>query len=107
MISGDTTPVKSLVENCHGCDVLIHEAYSMETYRQDPSTFQEYRRQHHTSSVELAEIANRVKPGLLVTYHHSIRNAELPRSDTADVLINEIRKTYRGNVVAGRDLDVF
>jgi ribonuclease BN (tRNA processing enzyme) len=107
VISGDTAPVESLVENCRDCDLLIHEVYSMETYRQDPPSFQEYRRQHHTSSVELAEIANRVKPDLLVTYHHSSRNADVPRSDTADVLINEIRRTYRGNVVASRDLDVF
>jgi ribonuclease BN (tRNA processing enzyme) len=29
VISGDTSPAESIVENCNGCDVLIHEAYSM------------------------------------------------------------------------------
>ena len=107
VISGDTTPVQSLLDNCYDCDVLIHEAYSMETYRQDPPSFQEFRRGHHTSSLELAEIANTVKPGLLVTYHHSTSDAGPTGSDTASVLIDEIRQTYKGNVVAGRDLDIY
>jgi ribonuclease BN (tRNA processing enzyme) len=105
VISGDTSPVQSLIDHCRGCDVLIHEAYSMETYRQDPPSFQEFRRGHHTSSVELAEIANTVKPGLLVTYHHSSRDAG--EADTAGALIEEIRQSYKGSIVAARDLDVF
>jgi ribonuclease BN (tRNA processing enzyme) len=107
VISGDTTPVQSLIDHCSNCDVLIHEAYSMETYRHDPSSFQIFRQRHHTSSVELAEIANKVKPGLLVAYHHSTRNGGPTRSDTAKVLIDEIQQIYKGNVVVGYDLDVF
>jgi len=106
VISGDTSPAQSLIDHCRDCDVLIHEAYSMETYRQDPPSFQEFRRGHHTSSVELAKIANTVKPGLLVTYHHSTHDAG-SGPDNAGVLIDEIRQTYKGNVVAGRDLDVY
>ena len=107
VISGDTSPVQSLIDHCRGCDVLIHEAYSMDTYRQDPPSFQEFRRGHHTSSVELAEIANTVKPKLLVTYHHAARDAEPAGPDSAGVLVDEIRASYRGDVVAARDLDVF
>jgi ribonuclease BN (tRNA processing enzyme) len=106
VISGDTKPVQSLIDNCRNCDVLIHEAYSMETFDRDPPTFQEFRRQHHTSSVELAAIAKAVNPGLLVTYHHSARDAGPTESD-AGVLIEEIRQTYKGRVVAARDLDVY
>jgi ribonuclease BN (tRNA processing enzyme) len=107
VVSGDTTPVQSLIDHCSNCDVLIHEAYSMETYRHDPPSFQVFRQGHHTSSIELAEIANRVKPGLLVTYHHSTRNGGPVRSNTAKMLIDEIRQIYKGNVVVGHDLDVF
>jgi ribonuclease BN (tRNA processing enzyme) len=32
VISGDTAPTAAIVENCNGCDVLIHEAYSQQTY---------------------------------------------------------------------------
>ena len=28
VISGDTSPSESIVENCDGCDVLIHELYT-------------------------------------------------------------------------------
>jgi ribonuclease BN (tRNA processing enzyme) len=67
----------------------------------------EFRRRHHTSSVELAEIANTVKPGLLVTYHRSHAGEQLPEPDQEDVLVAEIRHSYSGEVVAARDLDVF
>jgi hypothetical protein len=32
VVSGDTTPTQSVIDNWQGCDVLIHEAYSMKTY---------------------------------------------------------------------------
>ena len=32
VISGDAAPSQSIIDNCRGCDVLIHEAYSMMTY---------------------------------------------------------------------------
>jgi ribonuclease BN (tRNA processing enzyme) len=66
----------------------------------------EFRRRHHTSSVELAEIANKVKPGILVTYHRS-RIGEESSSPDRDVLIEEITRDYRGRVVAANDLDIF
>ena len=33
VISGDTAPTQALIDHSRGCDVLIHEAYSMESYR--------------------------------------------------------------------------
>jgi ribonuclease BN (tRNA processing enzyme) len=68
-------------------------------------SWQEYRRRHHTSSVELAEIANVVKPELLVLYHRS--NAGGGDVDRKDVVIDETRQSYKGKVVAAHDLDVF
>jgi ribonuclease BN (tRNA processing enzyme) len=69
VISGDTAPTPALIENCNNCDVLIHEAYSLQTYRKVSRKWRAYRRKYHTSSKELANLANRVKPGLLVVYH--------------------------------------
>src|SRR5262249_34002025 len=107
VISGDTTPTQALRDHSRGCDVLIHEAYAMETYQRVSPRAQEYRRRHHTSSIELAEIANDVKPGLLVVYHRSNMGAVPGSSDSEDVLIDEIRQRYAGRVVMGHDLDVF
>jgi len=107
VISGDTTPTQALIDHSRGCDVLIHEAYSMMTYRNSARPSPEFRRRHHTSSVELAEIANTVRPGLLVTYHRSHVGEKISGPDQEDVLVAEIRRSYSGEVVAARDLDVF
>jgi ribonuclease BN (tRNA processing enzyme) len=104
VISGDTAPTQAMLEHSRGCDVLIHEAYSLTEAKNAARPSPEFRRRHHTSSVELAEIANTVKPSLLVTYHRSTAG-EGP--DQEDVLVAEIRRTYNGRVVAARDLDVF
>lgn len=107
VISGDTTPTQGLIEYSRNCDVLIHEAYSMESYRHVSSRWQEYRRRAHTSSLELAEIANAVRPGLLVLYHRSNPGGAPASTDLEDVLIDEVQQSYKGNVVAAHDLDVF
>jgi ribonuclease BN (tRNA processing enzyme) len=105
VISGDTAPTPALIEHSRSCDVLVHEAYSMLEARNSIRPTPEFRRRHHTSSAELAEIANTVKPGLLVTYHRA-QTADEPRGPQ-DVLVGEIQQLYSGKVVAARDLDVF
>jgi ribonuclease BN (tRNA processing enzyme) len=105
VISGDTAPTQPLIDHSRGCDVLIHEAYSILEARNAPRPTPEFRRRHHTSSAELAEIANTVKPGLLVTYHRAQARGEQPGPQ--DVLVEEIQQGYRGKVVAARDLDIF
>jgi ribonuclease BN (tRNA processing enzyme) len=107
VISGDTAPTQALLDHSRGCDVLIHEAYSMMAYHNAPRPSPEFRRRHHTSSAELAEIANEVKPGVLVTYHRSRMGEDPPTTADQDVLIEEIRRVYQGRVVAANDLDIF
>jgi ribonuclease BN (tRNA processing enzyme) len=107
VISGDTSPTQTLVDNSRGCDVLVHEVYSMADFRRDSLQFQEFRRRYHTSSVELAQIANAVNPGLLVLYHRGNRAGGPVTSEMDDVVLAEIKQTYTGRVVAARDLDIF
>lgn len=106
VISGDAAPSRSIIENCDGCDVLIHEAYSMVTYDAVSPQYQEYRRKHHTSSRELAEIATQARPGLLILYHRA-NPGGVGRPNPAEALLEEVRRVYSGRVVTGRDLDVF
>ena len=105
VISGDTAPVQSLVDHSENCDVLVHEAYSMESYARAPARAQEFRRRHHTSTIELADIANRVKPKLLVLYHPASVGDRAPYS--AQALLSEMSSHYGGAVAIARDLDVF
>jgi hypothetical protein len=107
VMSGDTAPTPSLREHCAGCDVLIHETYSLHTYEQISRKWQQYRQTHHTSSRELAALASCVKPGLLVLYHRSNAGGALTLVDSEKVLLKEIRSLYGGVVVTAHDLDVF
>jgi len=101
VISGDTAPVPELVELAKDCDVLIHEVYSATQFAKRPSEWQAYHAHMHTSTRELADIARRVRPGLLVLYHQLFWGA------TDADLLAEIGESYDGKVVSGKDLDVF
>ena len=106
VISGDASPSQSVIDSCNGCDVLIHEAYSMMTYNAVSPAYQEYRRKHHTSSLEVAEIAKKARPGLLILYHRA-NPGGVGRPNPEQVLLDEVRQYYGGKVVIGHDLDVF
>jgi ribonuclease BN (tRNA processing enzyme) len=105
VISGDTSPGPALVEHCRKCDVLIHEAYSEQYRPADMPSWLQYRPRYHTTTSQLAEIANRTQPGLLILYHRGIgpRGGEI--SD--EQYLAEVHQTYRGRVVVARDLDVY
>ena len=106
VISGDAAPSQSVIDNCNGCDVLIHEAYSVMTYNAVSPSYQEYRRKHHTSSREMAEIASKARPGLLILYHRA-NPGGVGRPNPEQALLEEVRRLYGGKVVIGHDLDVF
>ena len=101
VISGDTIPMESIVEHARGCDVLVHEVYSQAGFQRRTPFWQQYHASSHTSSVELARIAARARPKLLVLYH------QLLWGSTPEELLAEIRGIYDGKVVFGNDLDVF
>lgn len=103
VISGDTAPSEAILAACHECDVLVHEVYSADRFDlvfgarrgQYHSTF-------HTSTKQLAEIASKAKPKLLVLYHQLYFGPH----DEVD-LEKEIRRTYSGIVVNGHDLTAY
>lgn len=101
VISGDCVPDERVVENCNGCDVLIHEVYSTAGFAKRPPEWQKYHSSFHTSSKELAEIANKAKPKLLVLYH------QLFWGTSEEDLLKEIQQIYKGKVVSGHDLDIY
>jgi ribonuclease BN (tRNA processing enzyme) len=101
VISGDCAPSESIIEACNGCDVLVHEVYSTTGFARRPPEWQRYHSSFHTSSKELAEIATKAKPKLLVLYHQLLWGA------TKEQLLEEIGKGYSGKVVFGNDLQVY
>ena len=102
VISGDARPSETLVQACNGCDILVHEVYSAEAFAGRPPEWQRYHAASHTSTTELADIASRARPGLLVLYHQLYWGA----SD--EDLLREIREAgYTGRVVSAADLEVY
>lgn len=102
VISGDTTYCPALIEAAQGADVLVHEVYSEAGFETLPDDWQRYHKAHHTSATELAEIATLTKPGLLVLTHQ-LQWGGLP----LELILDEVKKGYSGDVAFGRDGDVF
>ncbi len=102
VISGDTQPTDAIAAACNGCDVLVHEVYSAARLDTRPPEWQRYHRGVHTSTTELAALAMKARPTLLVLYHQLYWGA----SD--DDLVREIRAAgYTGAIVSGKDLEVY
>jgi ribonuclease BN (tRNA processing enzyme)/acetyl esterase/lipase len=120
VISGDTNPVEATINACNGCDVLIHEAQPLELLAKMPESIQSFVTKYHTTTEQLAELANRAKPKLLIIYHTvsfppGIAPPRLlqPKGGadalyaSPEMLQKEIGSRYSGEFVVGKDLDVY
>ena len=102
VISGDTGPFDGLVEIARGADVLVHEAYSTRGFNRRSAEAQRYHGTFHTSATKLGELATAAEVGMVILYHQLHLGGE-----SAKEMVEEVRSSYDGNVVYGRDLDVF
>ena len=120
VISGDTSPTEETIKACDGCDVLVHEARTLELYAKLPEDRRSFGAKNHTTSDHLAALATKARPGLLIVYHAWISwRPSMAPSDkpvvlttgelhsTPDVLQRENGSRYSGHFVIGRDLDVY
>lgn len=81
--------------------MFLHEVYSLVHAEKSPSEWLKYLHEFHTSSAELAQIAAKSKPKLLVLYHQIMMGA------TDKSLVMEVHRDYKGRVVSAHDLDVY
>lgn len=101
VVSGDTSPTRAIVEQCNGCDVLVHEVYSQAGWEKRDPVWREYHAASHTSAPALGRLAREARPKLLVLTHQLLWGA------TPEEVLAEVRAEFPGTVVYGRDLDVF
>src|SRR5262249_30061566 len=99
VVSGDTSPTQATIDACRGCDTLIHEVNSLAWLATRPAPFQAFAAKYHTTTQQLAELASRANPKLLILYHL--------QASSPDEALAEMLDRYRGKVVVGRDLDVY
>ena len=116
VISGDTAPLDIVAQKAQGCDILLHEVeYSGGLSSREPK-WQKYHREVHTLSVDLAKVAQKAQPKLLVTYHRiyhmniqdNTKDLDAEIGWRCKAILEEIRQAgYAGPVVNGQDLDIF
>lgn len=101
VISGDTTYSEAVEEKARGVDLLFHEVISQQGLLRNSPGFQRYHNSAHTTSEELARLANIARPGLLVLYHGLFYGTE------EELVLDEISAIYDGEVILADDLDIF
>jgi ribonuclease Z len=101
VLSGDSSPTEKILEYAADADILIHEVYSKAGYDTKDEFWRAYHSRNHTSTIELADLANKVKPKQIVLYHILFWGA----SD--EDLLTEISESYTGKVIVGKDLDIY
>ncbi len=100
IFSGDTGPSKKLEEYSYNADILVHEVYSEEGFLKKTEDWQIYHKAHHTSTLEVAKLAKKVKPGKLVLSHILFWG-----SSPVEIL-REVQENYKGKVIIAEDLMV-
>jgi ribonuclease Z len=107
-ISGDTTPCPGVTKAAQGADILLHEVVSIDSTRNDvwpggqAIPVPQQMKMMHTTTKELAELAQEIQPELLVTYH------EQNFSDNPNAIVEEIASFgFKGKVISARDGDIY
>ena len=103
VISGDTRPSEELIKAATGVDILVHEVQFPAKVAPSGRTdvdWPRYVSEYHTTATQLGELAARANPHLLVISH----NAQVA---LADSILVQVRRSFHGHVVMGKDLDRF
>ena len=101
LFSGDTSLSNNLIKHGNDLDILVHEVYSQSGFDRRSDVWKNYHSKHHTSTNELAEIANIAKPKLLLLTHI------LFWGSSEEDILDEIGFSYSGKVIVGEDLSVY
>jgi ribonuclease BN (tRNA processing enzyme) len=101
VVSGDTRPTDAVVDACRGCDVLVHEVYDAERFKQRPPAWQAYHARYHTSTYQLGDLASRARPKLLLLVHQGYWGG------TDADLVRQVLTVFHGRVVSARDLAIY
>ena len=103
VISGDTALSETVVEQARNADILIHEVYSAAKFAKVPPETQKYLEAFHTSTKQLAEIAGKAKPKLLIPLH-MLGYSGLPRGTIKKEILES---GYRGKIAESHDLAIY
>lgn len=111
VVSGDTKKAASVIEMSRGADLLVHEAVDRQTIDQALQMMQRAQPRraamttdmmsHHTTTLELAEIARDAGVKKLAITHLV---PSIPPTDAAEAnFVRGMKEIYGGPIVVGRD----
>jgi len=101
VLSGDTGPFDGMAGIAKGADVLIHEAYATAGWEGRDDAWREYHAAYHTPGRMVGETATKAGVPTVILTH------QLWWSASEEQLVEEVRSTFAGRVISGKDLDVF
>ena len=100
VFSGDTAYSEKLISIAKNADILVHEVYSEQGFKEKSVDWQKYHKEHHTSSVDVGRIAQSTQPKKLVLSHI------LFWGKSEKSIIEEVKENFKGNVLVAEDLMV-
>ncbi len=100
VFSGDTAYSEKLISIAKNADILVHEVYSEQGFKEKSMDWQIYHKAHHTSSVDVGRIAQSTQPKKLVLSHI------LFWGKSEKSIIEEVKEHFKGNVLVAEDLMV-
>ena len=98
LISGDTSASTTIATQAAGVDILIHEVVTEAGLDQLDTFWKKYHSSSHTLSSELAGIAQKSQPRILVLNHVLYYQA------SAENALEEVKSAYAGAVILAEDL---
>jgi len=106
VFSGDTTPNRFFIENAHGADLVVHEAFNtvsqlMTRYGYDERMARGIGTTAHTAPSEVGHVFAKVQPRHAAIYHF------FNDFDTAGEVERDVRQAWSGPLSLARDLMVF
>ncbi|ULO05234.1 MBL fold metallo-hydrolase [Paenibacillus sp. 19GGS1-52] len=111
VISGDTIPVDNMVKYSEGIDLLVHESYNkiwldalIEKFP-DQATSLANPAKYHSTTLEVAEMAQQAGVKHLVLTHHIPAPAETVEAEAE--YSQGMQEIYKGPITMGRDLMEF
>ena len=88
LISGDTRPCRTIIEEGMDADLLVHEATLDSSLKEEAATY------GHSTAADAAEVAKSARARLLCLYHFS------NRYEDATLLLNEAKAIFPNTILA-------
>ena len=103
-ISGDTRFDENLIEAAKGVDLLIHEVVAIPENLFAVNPAMKRVEAHHTTAEDVGTVFSRVKPKMAALTHYVLTAGPGIPPITKQQVVERVRSTYSGPLVAGNDL---